>query len=176
MFFYKKRVAVKELDKEFENISQKIENLKLPEGFLQFLLYITSELFSNIREHARAGKASIKIEISNKKSSIEISDNGIGLRKSYLLKKIYPKDDFSAIEFALSGLSTKSPDERGFGLYTIRRFVYFLDGEMLIESEKAAAYIKKEEIKFINLARRKKGVTVLLKVPNKSIDFYKIIT
>ena len=175
MFYYKNKIGTKNLDKEFEIISQKIENLKLPEGFLQFLCFSVSELFSNIQEHAKAKKAFVKIEIKPKSTQIEIADNGIGFFKSYLSKKIYPKDDFSAIEFALSGLSTKELDKRGFGLYTIKEFILALKGKMQIESGKASFFIEKDKIKVKKLSKKKKGVRIILRTPNKKVNFYKLI-
>jgi sensor histidine kinase regulating citrate/malate metabolism len=174
MFEYKRKIFFKKLDKEFTNIAQEIEKLKMPKNFLQFILYTISELFANVKEHSRAKIVFVQIKI-NKDCLIRIEDKGIGLRRSYLLKKIFPKDDASAIEFALSGLSTKEPRERGFGLYTIRKFIEELQGKMIIESGKALAIIEKNKIQFQNLLKKKKGVTVQIETEIKDVDFYKII-
>lgn len=174
MFKHKRKILFKRLDKEFIGIAKKVEEVKISKDFLQFVLYTISELFANVKEHSRAKKVTFQIEV-NKNCLIKVADDGIGLRKSYLLKKIFPKDDASAIEFALSGLSTKEPRERGFGLYTIRKFVEELQGKMIIETGKALATIEKSKIQFKNLLRKKKGVGVQIETKIKDIDFYKII-
>ena len=174
MLVYKKKILTKKLNEAFIIISQKIEKLTIPKEFSQFVLYAISELFANIQEHSKAKTASITVKIDKKNSLIEISDNGIGLRKSYILKKIYPKNDFSAIEFALSGLSTKDFQRRGFGFYTIRKFIESLEGEMNIKGGKALVNIRKNKMDF-SLCPVKKGVKIILKTPVKNINFYKYI-
>jgi glucose-6-phosphate-specific signal transduction histidine kinase len=173
-FKYKKKMPFRSLEREFDFVAEKIEKLNLPKDFLQFILYVVSELFANVKEHSKAKKVSFEIEI-NKNCLIRVADDGIGLRKSYLLKKISPKDDTAAIEFALSGLSTKEPRERGFGLYTIRKFVEDLKGKMKIETGSALAIIEKNKIQFKKRLLKKKGVLVEVKTKIKDIDFYKII-
>lgn len=176
MFNYKKQISIKDLDSEFSVLSQKVEELKLPKGFKQFLLYVLSELFVNIQEHSQAKGASISLRISSKgKFVLQISDNGIGLRESYLRTKVYPKDDFSAIQFALSGLSTKDFKERGFGLYTIKKFIGNLGGIMMIDSGKGRARVVKHSLDFIDLPIAKQGVEIVLKTKIKPVDFYKNI-
>ena len=174
MFEYKRKISFKKLDREFVHIAKKIEELKLPKDFLQFVLYTIPELFANVQEHSKAKKVTIQIEV-NKDCLIEVADDGIGLRKSYLLKEISPKDDISAIEFALSGLSTKDFAERGFGVYTIRKFIEALKGQMTIETGSALAIIEKNKIQFKKLSPNKKGVSVEVKTKIKDINFYKII-
>ena len=174
MFKYKRKISFKKLETEFIHIAKKIEKLKLPKDFLQFILYTISELFTNVKEHSRAKEATFQIEV-NKNCLIKVADDGIGLRRSYLLKKISPKDDASAIEFALSGLSTKDPKERGFGLYTIRQFIEALRGKMIIKTGIALATIEKNKIQFKKLLPKKKGVAIQIQTKIKGIDFYKII-
>ncbi len=174
MFKYKKQISTKNLDKEFEFFSEKIMELKLPDGFRQFILYAISELFANIREHSVASKIGILLTISKTNFSLEITDNGIGLRKSYIQKGIYPKDDFSAIEFALAGLSTKESKQRGFGLYSIKKLIKVLNGFMSIKSGSSLVKILKNKIETANI-KEKSGVGIFLKTPIKNIEFYKYI-
>jgi len=174
MIKHKKVISFRKLDTEFDNISQIIKKLKLPKDFFQFVLYSLSEIFANIKEHSKAKKAFVEIKI-NKILSIKVADDGIGLKNSYLSKNIYPKDDASAIEFALAGLSTKDPRERGYGFYTIKKFIENLKGKMEIKTGKSLAEIKEKRIQFKNLSRRQKGVDILLTAKIQDLNFYKII-
>jgi len=171
----KKNISINKLNQEFDVLSQKIEKQTLPNGFRQFILYTLSELFANVEEHSRGSKVSIFLKIKDNNFSLIVADNGIGFRESYLRKEIYPKDDFSAIQFALSGLSTKKLNERGFGLYTIRKFIQKLEGIMVAESGKASARIIKNKIEFTPVSSFKKGVKIILETPIKEVDFYKNI-
>ncbi|MDA2935987.1 ATP-binding protein [Patescibacteria group bacterium AH-259-L05] len=178
MTFYKQKniIPVAKLEHELNIISDQIKQMNLPKGFLTFVLYVISELFANINEHSQAKKATVFLKISKQLCLINIADNGIGLRKSYLLKQIYAKDDFSAIEFALSGLSTKDFEGRGFGLHSIRKLAQELEGKMIMKTGLARAMIQKNKITFQNLNKRITGVKVDVEVPVKNINFYKIIT
>ena len=111
-------ISLKKLNDVYEKFRMQLHEVKLPIGFSEFLLYVLSEMFSNISEHSEATGANALVIIRKLKCVIEIRGNGIGLRSSYQKKGIYPKDDFAAIEFALSGLSTKNFKERGFGFYS----------------------------------------------------------
>ncbi|TAL62932.1 MAG: ATP-binding protein [Bacteroidetes bacterium] len=173
MLNFKKKISLTSLDEEQNIISKKISELKPVKGFSQFVLYAISELFANINEHSKAKNAFIELKIDKEKCLIKISDDGKGLRKSYNQNKIYPKDDFSAIEFALSGLSTKNFRERGFGLYSVKKLALALGGEMVIESGKAKATIQKENIKFNHLKKDIKGLSITLKTNVREINFYK---
>lgn len=176
MFSYKNNLDLKDLDQGFSVLSEKLATLTLPKGFLDFALYALSELFANTQEHSQSKQVLVEIKIDNKKSFLlQVADNGIGLRQSYILKNIYPKDDSAAIEFALSGLSTKDPRERGFGLYSIRKLVKELNGEMVIESGSARAVIRRDSIAFSDSTSPTKGTAIELKAKVHDIDFYNVI-
>jgi len=176
VFKYKKTITLVNFDKELNLISERIENLNLPKGFFEFIIYAISELLANVKEHARTSKAFLVLTVNKKKCSIRVTDKGIGLKQSYLSQRIYVKNDQAAIEFAISGLSTKNLQERGFGLYSIRKFIETLGGEMIIESSLAKAFIQKNRISFQNLRESAPGTSINLDAPLKKIDFYKIIT
>lgn len=173
MLDYKKKIPFDRLAQELTNVSEKIEKLKLPKGFLNFLLYTFSELFSNVKEHSRANTITVAINVNQRSCSLTVADTGVGFRKSYLLNKIYPKDDFAAIEFALSGLSTKDPQERGFGLYSTKKFVEQLHGNMILKSGVAQATIQKNTISFAKNPKKIRGVSIYVRVPVRTVDFYK---
>lgn len=174
MIDYKKKINSSAIKEEFNIISEKIEGLKLPKGFSQFVRYALSELSANIEEHSKATNVFIDINI-DKNCSIKLIDNGVGLRESYLSKKICPKDDSVAIEFALGGLSTKNLQERGFGLYSIRKLVVALKGEIIIESGSAQAMIKENQINFKKPPREIQGLAITIKTGIKNLDFYSAI-
>lgn len=175
MLNLKKKIPLVLLDEEQNNISKKFSQLKPVKGFSQFVLYAMSELFANINEHSSAKNAFVELKIASKKCMIKINDDGKGLKESYNKKEIYPKDDFSAIEFALSGLSTKNFKERGFGLYSVKKLTLALGGKMDIESGNAKATIEKENIKFTRLKNKAKGLHITLTTNVREIDFYKFI-
>lgn len=174
VFSYRNKIKSSELGEELEKILQRIERLKFPVGFLDFILYAISEIFANIKEHSQAREILIDLLVAQKKCKINISDNGIGFRESYLKKGIYPKDDSVAIEFALSGLSTKDPKERGFGLYSIRKLVEALGGRLILETGLAKSILEGKKIGFRGITKRE-GVKVTFETPIKKIDFYKHI-
>lgn len=175
MINYQKRIPFPKLDRESVNILGEIEKSKFPKGFLEFINYSLSELFANIKEHSQAKIISVKININKTKCLIEIKDNGIGFKKSYLLRKIYPKDDSAAIEFALSGLSTKDFQERGFGLYSIKKLIKALKGEMIVKSDFIRAIIKGNKVIFEKESDKDSGVKIILKSPVKPLDFYRAV-
>ena len=175
MFSYSKNISAAQLDEEFEIISSGIRKISLPQSFLQSIFFIISELFSNIKEHSLAKNATFKIELRNEHLLLLMADDGIGLRQSYLSKEIMSKSDQSAIELALSGLSTKDFKERGFGLYSIRRLTIALEGKFSLSSGKAKAEIEKNSIKFKNLQKGIKGVAVQIKSNIRPLDFYKYV-
>jgi len=175
MYYYEKTINANKLFTEYQLIYSELEKLPLPKSFFQFVLYCLSELFDNVKEHSKAERVSLKLKITGKMILLDILDNGIGFRKSYLRKGIVPKDDKSAIEFALSGLSTKDTKERGFGLYSIRQAIESLGGEMIIKSGKAKTIISKNKIEFSQEKKILKGVEVIIKSEIKEIDFYKLI-
>lgn len=175
MISYKKKIGFSDIERETTKISKKIEELKLPKGFLDFVIYTLSELSANVKEHSKAKNILVEININKKNCLIKFIDNGMGLRKSYLLRKIYPKDDFTAIEFALAGLSTKSSQERGFGLYSIRKLTSALNGQVVIQSGFAQTVIKENQTVSKKMPQKIQGLSIILQTPIKTLDFYRAI-
>jgi signal transduction histidine kinase len=171
---YRKNFLFENLNEEFESIIEKIKEEKLDKKFEQFLIYVIGEIFDNIKEHSKAKQIVVKIIKKRKDLYLYVYDNGIGFRNSYISKNIIPKDDISAIEFALSGLSTKNLQERGYGLFSIRKLVEYLNGRMTIKSGRASATITRNKIRFKEILF-KKGVEISIEVPIKRLDIYKIL-
>jgi hypothetical protein len=122
---------------------------------MENIIYRKNFLFENINEEFENIIEKIKGEKLNKKFE-------------QFLIYVY------AIEFALSGLSTKNLKERGYGLFSIRRLVEYLNGKMIIKSGKASAIITRNKIQFKETLF-KKGVEILIEVPIKGLDIYKIL-
>ena len=171
----RKKTKVSQLSSELEKIAVEINRVKLPNGFSQFLHYVFAELFANISEHSFAVKADVNLSIKDHHNFIEISDSGIGLKKSYIRKKIFPKDDFAAVDFALNGLSTKNFKERGFGLYSIRKLVAALNRKMTLHSGNAQVSIQKKKVVQQTTRKIKRGLSIIIDTRVKKIDFYKFI-
>ncbi len=148
MNIHKKNILFLELEKEFQKIQEVILKQPFPKGFPDALIYLLSEISANIAEHSKAESAEIRLKIENQKVTFVISDNGIGIRKSFLQNNNYAKDDKTAITFALSGLSTKKSNERAFGLYSIRQLVEHQKGIMEIISGNSTVKISNGKLEF----------------------------
>src|SRR6266542_2448030 len=101
MFSYQKKISAEFLNEEFEIVLSEIKKFNLPQNFSQSVLYILSELFSNVKEHSSAKTVRFKIGIKNKHFKLMVMDDGIGLSQSYANRKIISKSDQAAIELAL---------------------------------------------------------------------------
>jgi len=174
-FKYEKTVSIRNFEKEFDSLTKSIKKIRLPSSFSEFIFYTISELFINIKEHAQVNKGLIVLHIKNDQCFIKIRDKGIGLKQSYLKKKIVVKDDLSAVEFALSGLSTKSSQERGFGLYSIKKLAETLRGSLIITTGYIKVLVQKNRIRFQSLPQKFSGTMIEVKTPIKKFNFYKAI-
>lgn len=175
MISYSKTLLLRDIDEEFSKIAEKIVDTKFPKGFTDFVLYILSELTANVKEHAKAQKVILRVELDRQRFSLNIQDDGIGFRASYLSQKIYPKDDFAAIELALSGLSTKNSQERGYGLYSTRRLVEATHGSIVVQSGNALAQISENQIAFKKPSQKRKGVGIQIQTKVQPVALYKYI-
>lgn len=175
MILYAKTLTLHDIDEEFHAIAEKVAQHKLPSGFTDFVLYVLSELMANIQEHAKAHTVILRMKLDGRRFSLHIQDDGIGFRVSYFLQKIYPKDDSAAIELALSGLSTKNSQERGYGLYSTRRLVEAMQGLLIVQSGNALARINKNSIIFKTLSQKKKGVDIQIRTKVQPVALYKYV-
>lgn len=171
MINYNKKIPFRDLNQEITLISNQVEKLEIARNFKNFVLYALSELSDNIQEHSKAKNINLRISLDNVICHIEFSDDGIGLKESYISKNIYPKDDSAAIEFALGGLSTKNQQERGFGLYSIRKFLEKSGEKMTIETGLSRATIKEKQISFEEIPPLK-GTSIKIESEIKDLNFY----
>ena len=175
MVSYAKTLVIRSIDEEFNKVAEQIIQTKLPKGFTDFALYVLSELIANVKEHARAKKVVLHVKLDRQRLSLNIQDDGIGFRESYLSKKIYPKDDFAAIELALSGLSTKNSQERGYGLYSTRRLVEATQGALIVQSGNALAQISENKISFRKSSQKRNGVGIQIQAKVQPVALYRYI-
>ncbi len=174
MATHKIKTRIKDLESVLEKTSDFIASQNFPPGFSQFLLYTLSELSANIKEHAQAKTATIGLEVKNNQCAIIITDDGQGLLKNYLTKKIRPKDDVAAIELALNGLSTKSATERGYGLSSTRKLVALLKGKLEIKTGTGIVAIEGNASRF-KVVKKIPGLVIKITVPIKPINIYKAL-
>lgn len=175
MFAYNKKIKVSVLESEIQYITDGILKQKFSDGFVDFAIYILSELCTNIIEHSRAKTCVVKIFIDKRKMILTAEDSGIGFRNSYLFNKKYVKDDRSAIMFALNGLSTKNLNERAFGLYSVRQLAEHQKGKMTIESGKCKVDITNNKLVFKETKKSRKGVNIIIQTKVSTINIYNII-
>jgi len=168
------RCSLKVLDKLEQDLYKEISNLNFHDRFYLSLKHIIYEILANIKEHLLCKNVEIKIKITQKTVTINIIDDGIGLKQSYLKNGIFVNDDKQAIEMALAGVSTKKRNERVFGLSSIRKLSEKLGGSIYIKTGTIQAEFKKDISKFskINFI---KGTDILLNLPIKKINIYEII-
>ena len=170
-----KKFPVNFLDRENDYYFSKLYGTPLPEGCLDLGTYIISELFANVKEHSMAKQVTAEFSISNSLFFFSVSDNGIGIRNSFLKNGIFAKDDRTAIQLATGGLSTKKKNERAFGLYSIERLVEKSGGTLTIITGKSFAKYSKNQLSFGDVKKQIKGVKLAVKIPLKKINVYDVL-
>ncbi|MBI4946897.1 MAG: hypothetical protein HY840_10925 [Bacteroidetes bacterium] len=175
-YSFQKKIHPDKLCEIINQVTDKIIELKINNASKEFILYSINELASNINEHAKSTSTSLKLHIDKGFFTILITDNGIGIKNTYLAKSIIPKDDIAAIEYALSGLSTKNQKERGYGLYSIRKITNHLEGKMIVESGKGRIISTKNTSTSETAKKRIKGVRVFVNNKIRNFDFYKLLS
>lgn len=145
------------------------------------LIYPISELVNNIFEHSGKNQGILSGQIFPTKNYLEISivDRGIGIASSY--KKAFNKEynDERALKLSMSGESSKSDVERGYGIHTSKKLVCNgLGGEFLLLSGNAALLSTLKEDKIFTLPKFYwQGVIVSYRIPfpKSPIEIYKYV-
>jgi hypothetical protein len=171
----KKILPINKLDSIYDYFFSELSSFSLPQGCLDLLTYVISELFANVKEHSFSKTFSTEFAINRSVFYFYVSDNGIGMRKSFLRGGIFAKDDRASILLAMGGISTKKRNERAFGLFSIQRLTGHTGGTMSIQTGKSKAIFKKNNTGFEMIKRSMKGVTVTLEIPLKKINVYEIL-
>jgi len=147
--------------------------------------YFLSELTNNIADHSECSHGMIFAQTYPTKGYIDIiiSDNGIGVLKSYLKSDIFnPANEPEAIEMAVNGNSTKDDSiSRGFGLRTSRsmivkglkgRFFLWSGGSMFVDTPENQSIVEVDDNAYY------KGCFIVLRLPianNNNFKFYEYI-
>ena len=137
------KFTVNFLDKEYDSLFLRVAGYSLPDGCLNLIIYIISELFDNIKEHSFAKNIITEFSLNNSKLFFSVSDDGIGIRNSFLKNGIFAKDDRTSIQLATGGLSTKMKNERAFGLFSIQRLAEKTKGIFTIQSGNSKVIFEK---------------------------------
>lgn len=165
------------LGKYEESIISKISP-EYRNSFISGLKFLTSELQSNVEQHAKINHYWIFAQYWEKTKTCEIclADSGIGYMESYRGTKYEINDHSSAIKNAIQGLSSKTPDERGAGLTGIMKmFIDGYKGEMVILSGDSLLYLYSKKPIIYKCPINWKGAFVGLKFRLKDLkieDYY----
>ena len=95
-----------------------LKNDEIRDSFQNSLKYLTSELVTNIKEHARVNDYWIQAQYwpKNKTCEIAIADSGVGYLESYKGTSYEVVTHEKAIRNAVEGNSSKGDSERGVGI------------------------------------------------------------
>lgn len=112
------------------------------------IYYPIGELVGNIFEHSKKDQGYIFGQLYPKKGYFDICivDCGRGLSKAYKDEKNLDLNGEQAIREVMNGNSTKSDNERGYGVRTSKRLVCEgLNGSFILISGKSALYCDKDK-------------------------------
>jgi len=139
------------------------------------IIYIISEVFDNIVEHAEVSNGWIMVQNYPNKQFLDVCilDTGRGVLGSYKKANITEiETDEQALQEAINGLSTKIKEEsRGFGLKTSRKMlVKGLKGKFLLFSGNAfyiSTYEQEDTITVLDSSYSWDGTIVALRIPKE---------
>jgi len=146
-----------------ENILRNIKSPEIRSSFQNSLKYLTSEMVTNIREHARVQRYWIMAQYWRKTDTCEIAiaDSGIGYLQSYVGTEYEVDLHEEAIKNAILGYSSKGDDERGTGIPgLINIFCEGYGGCVAIMSGDRLLYMKNKVKDFYGLDINWQGVFI----------------
>lgn len=149
------------LTKYEELILQKIPNETLRSSFQNSLKYLTSEMVTNIKEHALVDRYWMLAQYWPRTETCEIAiaDTGIGYKESYSGTENDVETHVEAIRNAIHGISSKNDVERGTGIPgMINIFCEGYGGCVVIMSGDTLLFIEKDAQEFYSLETDWKGV------------------
>lgn len=146
------------------------------EGTRNAVYYPIAELVTNIFEHSKQDAGFVFGQFYPKKNYLDIciTDRGRGLTATYFQEKKLKLSDEDAIIEVMKGNSTKSNNERGYGVRTSKRVVCEgLAGEFILVSGSAALVSANKKEKIVSMPDFYwQGVIIAYRIPNPfgSID------
>ena len=164
----------------YENlILKKIKNQKIRSSFQNALKYLTSEMVTNIKEHAQVDHYWLFSQYWPKTETCEIAiaDPGIGYRESYRDTSFEVESHVEAIRNAVQGYSSKDDIERGTGIPgMINIFCEGYGGCIAIMSGDSLLYMDKDQKDFYSLEVDWNGVFIGLQFKLSRINALKYLS
>lgn len=158
----------------YENkILKNIKDQTIRSSFTNSLKYLTSEMVTNIKEHAQVDDYWILSQYwpASETCEIAIADTGIGYRKSYEGTSYEVESHQDAIKNAIQGNSSKGDEERGTGIPgMIRIFCEGYGGCVVIMSGNRLLYMDKEKNDFYTLGLNWPGAFVGIRFKLRDIN------
>lgn len=167
-----------ELDQERVQVETLITQLDMRADVRNSVLYMVGELIDNIREHAHTPFGVVAVLSNAAHISMAVVDTGISIPAAYREAAIGIKDDCEAITKALAGISTKTVEERGTGLPSVKRLaIEGFGGELAILSAGAAFFGSpfSTDCKARPTYWQGTAVSLTLPIHSQAIDFYKYV-
>ncbi len=137
-----------------ELILKGIKKKEIRDSFRDALKYLTSELVTNIKEHAHTDHYWILAQYWPKTETcqIAIADAGIGYLESYRNTEYEVSTNKEAITNAINGNSSKNDVERGAGIPgVVKIFCEGYGGDIIIMSGDALLYLNRKNNDFYEL-------------------------
>jgi hypothetical protein len=135
-------------------ILRNIDDDEILSSFRNSLKYLTSEMVTNIKEHAEVNHYWIMSQYwpSSETCEITVADTGIGYKESYKDSSYEVETHEDAIKNAIHGRSSKDNIERGTGIPgMIKIFCEGYGGCIVIMSGDKLLYMEDEKNDFYNL-------------------------
>lgn len=159
--------------------------LNFKEKERQPLSYFLDELTHNVNDHSGSSNGYLFAQFypSSNYLDLVICDHGKGIYKSYEgNEKFNPKDEIQALQYALSGKSTKNlPESKGFGISTSRKMlVNGMRGKFFIWTGNAAYIETIERVNVLDIPNNCyfQGTFVALRIPTiipEMFNFYEFV-
>jgi len=153
----------KYLTKYEERILEGIKDSDVRSSFQNSLKYLTCEMTTNIKEHARVQDYWILSQYWPKTETCElvIADTGIGYKESYQNTPFRADNHEEAIKNAIEGISSKGDEERGTGIPgMIKIFCEGYKGSVVIMSGDRLLLIQRGKRVFYELEFDWQGVFI----------------
>ena len=144
-------------------------------SFKNTLVYMTSELTTNIREHSQSKQYWILAQHWPKTQTCEIAiaDTGIGYLESYKGTSYEVENHHAAIQNALQGRSSKNNVERGAGIpSTVRIFTEGYGGKVIVITGDAIQVIQNGKTEPYRLRSHWNGTLIGIQFNMKNVNIH----